>query len=140
MSDTLNAPEEVSEPQRLAREKLRIVQRLMVAFGLLAFLCMMYTGWWLVGALVFELAALATGIWSLFLMPKAQRTGFDYTIVIFFLLGLAYLTFGTVVQLIFVEQTNAYAECLQNAQTLSRQGKCNQQLEDQLLSTLLGGE
>ncbi|SIK48895.1 Uncharacterised protein [Mycobacteroides abscessus subsp. abscessus] len=140
MSENVNTLEEMPAPQREARKKLLIIQRLMLAAGVLSFVFMMYTGWWLVAALVAELLALGLGIRSLFLMPRARSGGFEYTVLILFLLGITYLTFGTVVQLVFVEQTNAYAECIQNALTLSRQGQCNQQLQDNLLGALLGSE
>lgn len=138
MSENVEAIQEIPAQQKAALEKIRILQRVMLGSGILAYVFMLYTGWWLVAALVFEILALITGIWSLFVMPRAKSSGFAYTVIVLFLLGIAYLAFGTTIQLIFVEQTNAYAECINGALTIERQGRCSQQLEDQLLRSLVG--
>ncbi len=135
-ASTLPSP---TPAQQHARERLTIAQRLMIACSLLGFVLMMYPGWWLLAALAVQLTGIGLAIWVLTLLPRAKASAAEYTVVILFLLGLLYLAFGTTVQLIFMDQTNAFAECMNSAVTISRQNKCTQQLQDGLLGTLLGG-
>lgn len=139
MSEKSMEPRELSDSELATREKLTVFTRLMVGAGLLGFLLMSLTGWLLVLALVFQLIAVACAIRSLTLFAKTRASGFAYTVCILFILGMLYLAFGTVVQLIFMDQTNAFAECTRSALTISRQEQCTEQLKDGLLHNLLSG-
>lgn len=133
-------PEKQRTPQQVetAREQVHFYTRLTLALSLLGFMLLMYTGWLLLAALVFLLAAIVCAIIALVKMPGARASGFDIALLVTVLLACFFFSFNAVVQLIFWEQTNQYASCIRQALTLSRQAQCGQQLRDSFLGSLLG--
>ncbi len=133
-------PEKQKTPQQVvtAREQVHFYTRLTLALSLLGFMLLMYTGWLLLAALVFLLAAIVCAIIALVKMPGARASGFDIALLVTVLLACFFFSFNAVVQLIFWEQTNQYASCIRQALTLSRQAQCGQQLRDSFLGSLLG--
>lgn len=130
--------EDLPAHERQLRTRLKIFTRLALGASVIGYVQMMYSGWFIVSALIFLLVALVCGLLALVTMYRLKAKPLDYALMGFLMLGCLFMVFSGSVQLIFLDQTNAYADCLNNATTLSRQEQCNVQLKDSMLGGVLG--
>ncbi|WP_421084454.1 hypothetical protein [Rothia nasimurium] len=92
-------------------------------------------------ALVTVLLALTTcglAITTLVKMAKVRFPAFSICLMVMVILWSLFLAFSAGAQLIFAEETAAYADCLQNALTLDRQQQCTAEMSDGLMQRILG--
>ena len=79
---------------------------------------------------------ISSGTFMVMVMPFVVMV--MVVLMVMVMLWSLFLGFAALVQLIFVDAAIAYAECLQQAVTLSRQQQCTSQMSDGLLQQLMG--
>ncbi|MFW0155425.1 hypothetical protein ACN08X_05210 [Rothia sp. P6271] len=131
-------PENESSPMvQDAKQRLDVCHRLSIAFGLLGFVFSAYSGWWLIAALSFQLGMIISAVWGMTYIARARASSGMYVTFTFFMVIALVLMFSTSIQIIFMDQTNQFADCTRHALTIVRQEQCKADLEDNLLGSLL---
>lgn len=132
--------ENSSLPESLvrARASLRLTNRWAYGAAIVGVAMMTQASWWVLGAALFFLIAIIGSIVVMSKLPAAKGNPLDWFFAIVLLCACSYFLLGAVGQLIFFNETNAYAECLNSALTLSRMSQCNAQLEEGILGMFLG--
>ncbi|MDY6052278.1 MAG: hypothetical protein SPI83_07760 [Rothia sp. (in: high G+C Gram-positive bacteria)] len=136
MSDTVRPSHQL--PSESALASIKVWSRLSFLAMVATVASASYPGWL---ALVTAVLAVLTCVFAtvaLVKMAGARFPAFSMILMVLLILWSLFLGFAALVQLLFVDATMAYAECLQQAVTLSRQQQCTVQMSDGLLQQLLG--
>ncbi|MDO4821643.1 MAG: hypothetical protein Q4A03_06365 [Rothia sp. (in: high G+C Gram-positive bacteria)] len=97
-----------------------------------------YPGWFAMVTAVLAVLTFTLATVTLVKMVGSKFPAFSVVLMVMVMLWSLFLGFAALVQLIFVDATVGYAECLQQAVTLSRQQQCTSQMSDGLLQQLMG--
>lgn len=127
--------EENQAPQ--TSSALRILNRLTYGCALVALVMLGQSGWWVLGAIFFLLSAILCAVLLLTNYPAAKKPPVDYVFTGILILFCGYLLLGAIGQLIFFQESKAYAECLNQALTISRMEACSTQLENSILGVFI---
>lgn len=138
MSQTL--PSASQSPSDRQLENIKIYSRLSFLAMVATVGSSSYPGWFSALSLALALLTLILATVSLVKMAGARFPAFSVALMVMLMLWSLFLGFGALIQLIFMDQSLAYAHCLEQALTLSRQQQCTAQMSDGLLQQLLGGQ
>lgn len=121
-----------------AKESLKLTSRWAYGSAVVGMAMMTQSSWWVLAAAIFFLIAIIGSIVVMTKLPAARAHRSEWFFAVLLLCSCGYFLLGAIGQLIFFDQMNTYADCLQHALTQSRMRQCNTQLEDSMLGTFLG--
>lgn len=127
-----------AHPSLEAYENVRIWSRCTFLSLVLAYGLTYFSGW--AGAFALPLFALTIGlaVTTLVKMIKLRFPFFSILLMIMIIMWSVFLSFSTGVQLLFADTAGAYANCIQQALTISRAEQCAAEMSDGIFNQLLG--
>lgn len=137
MSAEITSPEPPESVVK-ARESLRLINRWSYGAFFVGLAMLTQASWWVVAAAVFLLVAAVGSIVTMTKLPAAKAHRSEWFFAVALLLACGYFLLACAGQLIFFNETNAYADCINQAVTLSGTSKCNVQLQDSMLGMFIG--
>lgn len=91
-----------------------------------------------IATLLLALLTVGCAITTLVKMIKVRFPGFSIMLMVMTIIWALFLSFGAGLQLIFSDASSAYADCLQRAQTITRQQECAKDMSDGLFKQIMG--
>lgn len=120
-----------------ARASLKVTNRWAYGAALVGLAMMTQASWWVLIAALFFFAAIIGSVVLMTKFPEAKAHPVDWIFAILLLCASSYFLLGAIGQLIFFNETNAYADCLNSALTISRREQCSDRLEEGILGVFL---